>query len=124
MAVRAPMLDTWDKFVWLPSVAMPRAATKVVQYGYCHGNAIDLGPVMPVTEFRVTDEEGAYLCAMQALIFKGSILAYNPAWDEVEWVPTHGVTNNLSWVEERSAVALGGRKVSSGIGKFHVMHPP
>ena len=42
----------------------------------------------------------------QALIFEGSILAYNPTRDEVEWVPAHGLTNDLSWAEERSAVAL------------------
>ena len=41
-----------------------------------------------------------------ALIFEGSVLAYNPTRDEVEWVPTHRVTNNLSWVEERTAVTL------------------
>ena len=61
---------------------------------------------MPVTEFRVTDEEGAYLCMVRALIYEGSILAYNPTRDEAEWVPTHGVTNDLSWAEERMAVAL------------------
>ena len=61
---------------------------------------------MPATEFRVTDKEGTYLCAAWALVFEGSILAYNPARDEAEWVPTCGVTNDLSWVEERSAVAL------------------
>ena len=61
---------------------------------------------MSAIEFRVTDKEGAYLCAAQALIFEGSILAYNPARDEVEWVPACGVTNNLSWAKERSAVAL------------------
>ena len=49
---------------------------------------------------------GAYLCAVWVLIFEGSILAYNPARDEVEWVLARGVTNDLSWVEERSAVAL------------------
>ena len=57
-------------------------------------------------EFRVTDEEGTYLCAVQALVFEGSILAYNPTRDEVEWVPTCSITNDLSWEEERSAVAL------------------
>ena len=61
---------------------------------------------MPATKFRVTDEEGAYLCKARALIFEGSILAYNPTRDEVEWIPACGVTNDLSWVEERSAVAL------------------
>ena len=80
--------------------------TEVEQYGYHHGNTIDLSVVMPATEFRITDEEGAYLCVAWALIFKGSILAYNPARDEVEWVPTCGVTNDLSWVEERMAVTL------------------
>ena len=43
---------------------------------------------------------------MRALIFEGSILAYNPPRDEAEWVPAHGVANDLSWGEERSAVAL------------------
>ena len=57
-------------------------------------------------EFRVTNKEGAYLCAARALFFKGSILPYNPTRDEVEWVPAHGVTNDLSWVEERLVVAL------------------
>ena len=81
-------------------------ATEVEQYGYYRGNAIDLSPVMPATEFRVTDEEGTYLCVAWALVFEGSVLAYNPARDEVEWIPTCRVTNNLSWVEERSAVEL------------------
>ena len=79
---------------------------EVEQYDYHHGHAIDLGPVIPVTQFRVTDEAGMYLCAAWALVFKGSILAYNPTRDEAEWVPTHGVTNDLSWAEEKSAVAL------------------
>ena len=106
MAVRTPMLNGWDQFVWPPSAATPWTTTQVEQYGYHRGNAVDLGAVMPATEFRVTNEEGTHLCKAQALIFKGSILAYNPAMDEVEWVPAHGVTNNLSWVEERMAAAL------------------
>ena len=59
---------------------------------------------MPATEFRVTDEEGTYLCMACCLLFEGSILAYDPARDEAEWVPTRGVANDLSWVEERMAV--------------------
>ena len=106
MAMRVPMLDAWDQFVWLLSVAMPWATMEMEQYGYRHGNAIDLSPVMPVTEFRVTNEEGTYLCAVWALVFEGNILAYNPTRDEAEWVPTCGVTNDLSWAEEKSAVAL------------------
>ena len=106
IAVNIPMLDAWDQFVWLPSVAVPQAATQVEQYGYCCGNTVDLSVVIPAMEFRVTDEEGAYLCIMRALIYEGSILAYNPTRDKAELVPTHGVANNLSWVEERMVVAL------------------
>ena len=106
MAVRVPMLNAWDQFVWLPSAAILWTATQVGQYGYHCRNAVNLGMVMPAMEFRVTDEEGAYLCMVHALIFEGSVLVYNPTRDEAEWVPTRGVANDLSWVEERMAVAL------------------
>ena len=106
VAVRVPTLDTWDQFVWPLSAAMPWATMEVEQYSYCQSNTVDLGLVMLVMEFRVTDEEGAYLCVARALVFEGSILAYNPTRDEAEWVPARGVANNLSWAEERSAVAL------------------
>ena len=106
MAVCTPMLDTWNQFVWPPIAAVPCSAMQAKQYGYRHGNAVDLGTVMPAVEFRVTDEEEAYLCAAHGLIFEGSILAYDPTRNEVEWVPTHGVANDLSWAEERMAVML------------------
>ena len=85
---------------------MPWAATEVEQYGYHHSQAVDLGPIMLATQFRVTDEVGTHICVVQALVFEGSVLAYNPTRDEAEWVPACGVTNDLSWVEEKSAVAL------------------
>ena len=88
------------------AVTMPQATMEVEQYGYCHSQAIDLGPVMLATELRVTDEAGTYLCSAQALVFEGSILAYNPTRDEAEWVPMRGLTNDLSWAEEKSAMAL------------------
>ena len=105
---------------------------EVVQYGYHHGHAIDLSPVMPATQFRVIDKAGTYLCATRALVFKGSILAYNPTRDEAEWVPTHGITNNLSWAEEKSAMALVNfvphvsQEVAhiTGLGTCHLMSWP
>ena len=84
MAMPVPSLNAWDQFVWPLGAAMPRAATEVEQYGYHRGHTIDLSPVMPVTQFRVTDEEGTYLCAVRALVFEGSVLAYNPTRDEAE----------------------------------------
>ena len=106
VAVCIPMLNAWDQFVWPPGTAMPHAAMEVEQYGYCRSQAIDLGPVMLAMQFRMTDEEGTYLCVARALVFEGSVLAYNPAKDEAEWVPRRGVANDLSWAEERSAMAL------------------
>ena len=79
---------------------------EVEQYGYHHRNAVDLGVMMPVMEFRVTEEEGAYLCMVWALNFEGSILVYNPTRDEAEGVPTCGVAKDLSWAEERMVVTL------------------
>ena len=67
---------------------------------------MDLGPVMLTVQFHVTEEAGTYLCTARALVFKGSILMYNPALNEAEWVPVCSLTNDLSWAEERSAMAL------------------
>ena len=39
-------------------------------------------------------------------MFEGSILVYNPTLNEAEWVPACGLANDLSWAEERTAVAL------------------
>ena len=87
-------------------MAMPQAAMEVEQYSYHRSHTVDLSLVMPATQFRVTDEAETYLCAARALVFEGSILAYNPARDKAEWVPTRGIANDLSWAEEKSAVVL------------------
>ena len=106
LAIRVPSLDAWDQFIWPLAAARLWALTEAEQYGYHRGQAVDLGPVMSVVQLRVTDEVGTYLCVARALVFKGSILAHNPARDEVEWVPARGLANDLTWAEERSAVAL------------------
>ena len=58
LAIRMPSLDAWDQFVWPLAAAVPWALTDAEPYGYCCGQAVDLGPVMPVVQFRVTDEVG------------------------------------------------------------------
>ena len=70
VAMHVPSLDAWDQFVWPLAVAMPWATMEAEQYGYHCGQAMDLRPVMPVTQFRVTDEVGTYLCAVRALVFE------------------------------------------------------
>ena len=132
VAVRVPSLDAWDQFVWLPGAAMPRATTEVEQYGYRCSQPIDLSPVIPATQFRVTDEVGTYLCAARALVFEGSVLVYNPTRDKVEWIPACSVTNNLSWMEEKSAVTLANyvpcvsQEVAriAGLGTCHLVSWP
>ena len=106
LAVQVPSLDAWDQFVWLLAVAILWALTEAELYGYCHGQVVDLSLVMPAAQFRVTDEAATYLCIARALVFEGSILAYNPTKNKAEWVPVRGLTNDLTWADERSAVAL------------------
>ena len=106
LVVWVPSLDAWDRLVWPPMAAIPWALTEAELYGYCHGQAVDLGSVMPEAQFWVTDEEGAYLSIVRALVLKGSVLAYNPAKNKTEWVPVHGLADDLTWAKERSTVAL------------------
>ena len=106
LAVCLPTSEAWDKMVWLTMAATPQVPTKANSYGYCWGQMVDLGPVMLGTQFRVTNERGTYLRTVRALVFKGSILSYNPALNEAEWMPVRGLANDLSWGEERSVVAL------------------
>ena len=106
LAVHIPTREAWDQMVWPTTATIRHVPTKAESYSYCWGQAVDLGPVMPAAQFHVTDERGTYLCTVRALVFEGSILMYNPALNEAEWVPACGLANDLSWAEERSAVAL------------------
>ena len=106
LAVCVPTLEAWDQMVWPTTVVIPCVLTEAKSYGYCLGQAVDLGPVMPAAQFQVMEEGGAYLCTVRALVFEGSILTYNPTLNEAEWVPACSLANDLSWTEERSAVAL------------------
>ena len=106
LVVWVPSLNTWDQLVWPPTAAVPWALTEAELHSYCHIQAVDLSPMMPAAQFQVTEEGGAYLCIVRALVFKGSVLVYNPTMNEAEWVPVHGLANDLTWAKERSAVAL------------------
>ena len=97
LVVQVPSLNAWDQLVWPPAVAIPWALTEAELYGYCHGQVVDLSPMMLVAQFWVTEEGGAYLCIARALVFEGSVLVYNPAMNEVEWVPMHSLANDLTW---------------------------
>ena len=106
LAVCVPTIEAWDQMVWPSTVAIMRVPTEAESYGYCQGQVVDISPVMPAAQIHVTEERGTYLCTTRALVFKGSILMYNPTLNEAKWVPVHRLANNLSWAKERSAVAL------------------
>ena len=106
LVVRVPSLNAWDQLVWPPTAAIPWALTEAELYGYYCGQVVDLGLVMPVAQFWVMEEGGAYLCIARALVFEGSVLVYNPAMNKAEWVPVCGLAIDLTWAKERSAVAL------------------
>ena len=92
--------------VWPTTVAILHALAEAKSYGYCQGQVVDLSPRMLVAQFWVMEEGETYLCTMKAMVLEGSILTYNPTLNEAEWVPMHGLANDLSWAEERSAMAL------------------
>ena len=99
-------MEAWNQMVWPTMAAILHGLTEAESYGYCRGQAVDLGPMMLVAQFWVTEEGGTYLCTVRALVFEGSILVYNSTLNEAEWVSAHGLANDLSWAEERSAVTL------------------
>ena len=106
LAVRIPTLEAWDQMVWPTTAVILHVPTEAEYFGHCQGQASDLSPVMPAVQFCVTEEGRTYLCTARTLVFKRSILTYNPALNEAKWVPVHSLVNDLSWAEERSAMAL------------------
>ena len=58
LAVCIPTIEAWDQMVWPNTVAILCVPTKAESYGYCWGQAVDLGPVMPAGQFHVTEERG------------------------------------------------------------------
>ena len=67
LAVCVPTSEAWDKMVWPTMVAIPWVPIKAESYSYCQGQVVDLGPMMPATQFHVTNKRGTYLCTTRAL---------------------------------------------------------
>ena len=67
---------------------------------------MELGLTMPPSLFHVSYPSGKFICFARGLIFEGSILAYDPSTNGVEWICMHGTTSDLSKAEEMLALAL------------------
>ena len=51
LAIHVPSHKVWDQFTWPPLAAVPQALHKPELYGYCHGQMVDMGPVLPAAQF-------------------------------------------------------------------------
>ena len=69
LAVCVPTLEAWDQMVWPTTAAIPCRLTEAESCGYCWAKWWILAPVMPMVQFRVTEEGGTYLCTTRALVF-------------------------------------------------------
>ena len=56
LAVHLPTSEALDKLVWPSMAATLQIPTKAKSYGYCWGQAVDLGSVMLAVQFCVTNE--------------------------------------------------------------------
>ena len=68
--------------------------------------AVDLGSTLPPLPFFISGPNGEFICIAWGLLFKGSVLAYDPATNGAKWVPVWGTTSNLSPLEEASTWEL------------------
>ena len=52
------------------------------------------------------DKDGQWVNQSHVLIYQGVMLAYDPAMDEVIWMPMYGTSSTLTPVERKSAYEL------------------
>ena len=56
LAVHPPTSEAWDELVWPSTAVTLRVPTEAEFYGYCQGQVVDLGPIMPAVQFCVTNK--------------------------------------------------------------------
>ena len=61
---------------------------------------------MPGFKLMLQDDKGEYPYSGRTLIFKGSMLVYDPQRDIVQWVPVRGMSSTLTMPELRAASNL------------------
>ena len=101
-----PTWKAWDELVFPAPLTKPRVFHKSNHLGYILGHTVDLGGALPPLRFHVTEPSGEFVEVACGLLFKGNILAYDPASNGMEWVPVRGTVNNLSPAEDSSAWEL------------------
>ena len=106
LAQHVPTRKAWDELIFLPPPAEPHAPHQSGHLGYIMGCTVDLGSALPPLWFCISGPNGEFICIAWGLLFKGSMLTYDPATNEAKWVPMQGTTSDLLLVEEASAQEL------------------
>ena len=101
-----PTRRAWDELVFLPPPAEPHMPCQSGHLGYIRGCVVDLGWVLPSLHFCISEPVGDFICMVQGLLFKGSVLAYDPTTNGVEWIPMWGSASDRSPAEEVSTQEL------------------
>ena len=96
----------WDKLVFPAALTEPSVPCKSNHLGYIPGCTVDLGGALPPLRFHVTEPSGKFVTVASGLLFKGNILAYDPASNGAEWISVQGTVNDLSPMEDSSAQEL------------------
>ena len=101
-----PTRKAWDELVCLLPPVAPCSLCQSRHLGYIQERVVELGSVLPATQFRVSQPSGDFVCMARGLLFEGNVLVYNPASNETEWVPVWGTAEDLSRAEEASTREL------------------
>ena len=62
--------------------------------------------MLPSTWFCISQPNGDFVCVARGLFFEGNILTYDPASNEMEWIPMQGTAEDLSQAEDASTREL------------------
>ena len=81
------MCKAWDELVWpLPSSSPPTPKWNE-PHGFTQGQTVELGPMIPPMQFRVSSPMGEFICFARGLIFDGAVLTYDPVSNGAKWIP-------------------------------------
>ena len=99
IATHQPSHKAWDELVWpLPSF-VPHTPSQNEPLGFIQGCIVEFGSTMPPVQFHVSGLSGKFLGYAQGLIYKGTVLIYDPTANGTEWIPICGTASDLTWVK-------------------------
>ena len=96
VATRCASPIAWDPFVF---PLTDDTCWREEALCYRPGKTLNIGARMPGFKLMLQDDKGEYPYSGRALIFKGSMLVYDPQRDIAQWVPVRGTSSTLTMPE-------------------------